>query len=137
MAYSDIYANFFSICQKISQALAALWRLFLAKLYFPVLFFLQALAWWGAYYVYSSLTGDILVLHYNVDFGIDLIGVPARIFSYPLFGLGIILINIALAAAFYRHKDFRVFSHLLLGAAVYFSLVLNVALFFIYFINFR
>jgi len=137
MAYSDIYANFFSICQKLSNALGGIWRLLPAKLYFLTLFLLQAMAWWGAYYIYSSLTGNILVLHYNVDFGIDLIGVPVRIFIYPLFGLGIILLNTALTAFFYRHRDFRVFTHLLLAAAVSFSLILNIALFFIYFINFR
>lgn len=137
MAYSDIYANFFSICQKINQALAAWWRLRTTKFYLLALALFQVLAWWGAYYIYSSLTGDILVLHYNVDFGIDLIGPPTRIFYYPLFELGIIVLNIALAASFYRHKDFRVFSHLLLGAAIYFSMILSTVLFFIYFINFR
>ena len=137
MAYSDIYANFFSICQKANQSLGALWRLLPVKFYLLALLFFQAFSWWGAYHIYSSLTGDILVLHYNVDFGIDLVGAPVRIFSYPLFGLGIVLLNAALAASFSRHRDFRVFSHLLLGAAICFNFILNIALFFIYLINFR
>ncbi len=137
MAYSSLYANFFSVCQRTGSAVASLWRFSPTRFYLLAILLLQALAWWGAFFIYRNLAGDILVLHYNVDFGIDLIGTPQRIFFYPMFGLGITLLNLAGAAFFTRHKDFRIFAHLLMAASVNFGLILSFALFFIYFINFK
>jgi len=137
MAYSDLYANFFSFCQRVGNAVASLWRFFPTKFYLPIFLFLQGLQWWGAYFIFSHLAGDILVLHYNVDFGIDLIGTPARIFGYPSWSLGVGLLNYGIAASFYRHKDFPIFAHLLMAAAINFSLILSLVLFFVYFINFK
>lgn len=137
MAYSSLYANFFSVCQRAGSATASLWRFSPTRFYLLAILLLQAFVWWGAFFIYRNLAGDILVLHYNVDFGIDLIGTPRRIFFYPMFGLGIAFLNLAAAAFFTRHKDFRIFAHLLMAASVNFGLILSLALFFIYFINFK
>jgi len=137
MAYSDLYANFFSFCQKTGLAFSALWRFFPARLYFAAIFIWQAALWWVAFFIYRSLTGDILVLHYNVNFGIDLIGSPERIFSYPAFALSIAVAHIIIAASFYKNKDFKTFIHLLLASAFSFGLIIGASLFFVYFINFK
>ena len=97
----------------------------------------QALAWWQAVAIFRDLTGNLLVLHYNVDFGIDFVGNPTQIFWYPLYGLGIFIINLLLAAALHQHQDWRIFDHLLFSAALVFGLFLNAALLFVYLINFK
>jgi len=137
MAYSNFYDHFYVIRKKVAVALAAVWHLPANRLYFLAAGLAHLAAWLEAIFIYRQLAGDLLVLHYNVDFGIDLVGAGAAIFIYPLFGLGIFILNLALAAVWHAHKDFRTFAHLLLGAAVIFGLFLNLVLLFIYLINFR
>ncbi len=137
MAYSNFYANFYSLGQRALAALSAVWHFFPSRLYLLGLVALQAVAWLQAFFIFRNLSGDFLVLHYNVDFGTDLVGPPVQIFLYPLFGLGISVINIILTAIFNRHKDFSILAHSLLAAALAFGLFLNLALWFIYLVNFR
>lgn len=137
MAYSNFYANFYSFCQEIKAAGAALWRFKPSRFYLGVAVLLQAADWWQAIFIFKHLSGELLVLHYNIDFGIDLIGEPRRIFLYPLFGLGIFALNWIIAAALRRRQYFRLFAQLLLTAALLFSLFVSLALMFIYLINFR
>jgi hypothetical protein len=137
MAYSNFYDHFYVIRKQTSSALAAVWRFPSSRLYFLIIGLLQLAAWLEAIFIYRQLSGDLVVLHYNVDFGIDLVGTPTRIFIYPFFGLGIFLLNLGLAAALNTQRDFRIFIHLLLSAALIFGLFLNLALLFVYLINFR
>lgn len=137
MAYSNFYANFYSFCQEIRGAGVALWRFIPSRFYLGVAVFLQTADWLQAIFIYKHLSGELLVLHYNIDFGIDLIGEPRRIFLYPLFGLGIFALNWIIAAALRRRQYFRLFTHLLLTTALLFSLFVSLALMFIYLINFR
>jgi hypothetical protein len=137
MVYSNLYARLHSARQAAGAALRAVWNLRPARWYFLIVAVLQLAAWLQAVYIYRHLAGDSLVRHYNVDFGIDLIGDPSEIFIYPSYGLAVFIINLGLAALGRERQDFRVFTHLLLAAAVVFALFLNVALFFIYLINFR
>ena len=136
MDYSNLYARLYAWRQKAAAAFGAVWRFLPSRFYFLAVLLAQALAWLQASLIFRNLSGDLLVLHYNVDFGVDLVGPPAQIFIYPFFGLAIFLINLILAASLHRHKNFRVFVHLLLGAAVIFALFLNLTFWFIYLINF-
>lgn len=137
MAYSNLYAKFYNMRERSASALAAVWRFYPSRYYFIALAISQIVAWFQASFIYRHLSGDFLVLHYNVDFGIDLVGSPWKIFIYPLYGLGLFIVNLIVTAAFNRHKDFRVFAHFLLTAAVIFCLSLNLALLFVYLINFK
>jgi len=137
MAYSNFYGWFYVIRQQVGAALLAVWNLACGRYYLVALILAQIIAWLESIFIYRNLSGDLLILHYNVDFGVDLVGIPARIFTYPLIGLGIAILNLILAATTYNHKDFRVFVHFLLAAALVFGLFLNLALLFVYLINFR
>lgn len=136
MSYSNFYARLHAGSQQGSTALGAIWRFYPSRFYLPAILFWQILAWWQAWFIYHNLTGDLLVLHYNVDFGVDLVGDPYRIFLYPLFGLVVWFLALVLAAVFSRQRDFRIIAHLLLGGATVFGLLLSLALFSIYLINF-
>jgi hypothetical protein len=72
-----------------------------------------------------------------VDFGIDLVGDPAQIFWYPVYGLGVFILNFLIVAAYYNHQDWRIFDHFLFATALIFGLFLDLALLFIYLVNFK
>lgn len=137
MAYSNLYASLYSWRQRAVAALSAVWHFLPSRLYLLGLAALQIIAWWQAFFIFHNLSGNFLVLHYNVDFGVDLVGPPTQIFLYPLLGLGISILNIAIAAASNRHKDFPILVHSLLAVAVAFGLFLDLALWFVYLVNFR
>ena len=60
---------------------------------------------------------DNAVLHYNVYFGIDLLGPWYNVFFLPLIGIGLTLINAVMAASIWRWD--RIASYLLaIGAMV-------------------
>lgn len=137
MSYSRFYNLFFNFRQHTVQAFKSLWRDHFARFYLLITLFWQIIAWFQARFIFKNLTGDLLVLHYNVDYGTDLVSDPNRIFYYPLGGLVVLLINLIICLLFYRHKDFKLFVNLLLGGIALFSIFLNLALLAIYLINFR
>lgn len=137
MAYSRFYNLFFDFSQQAFAAFKSLWRNRSARFYLLMTLFWQIIAWFQARFIFKNLNGDLLVLHYNVEYGTDLISDPSRIFYYPLGGLLVLLINLILCLLFYRHKDFKLFVNLLLGGIALFSIFLNLALLAIYLINFR
>ena len=136
MAYSNYYARFFAVKEKTSAAWGAIWRLKSSRWYLLALGLLQIIVWLQASFVFKKISSGLLVLHYSVDFGIDLVGPPSQIFYYPLFGLAIIFLNLVIAAAWREKKDFKVTARLLLAAAVLFNIFLCLALLSVYFINF-
>lgn len=137
MAYSKFYDNFYAWRQEVRAAFLAIWRFRPSRFYGLGFLFLQLTAWLQTYFIYRDLSGDLLVLHYNVDFGIDLVDNPISIFTYPFFGLIIFFLNLVIVAALRKHRDFHVYLHLLLSAALIFGAFLNLVLFFVYLINFR
>ncbi len=137
MAYTNLYANFYSFRQEVKAAFAALWRFIPSRFFLGAALLLQAFSWFQAAFVYKHLSGDLLVLHYNIDFGIDLVGAPWRVFAYPLYALGIFVLDWLIAASLYRRRHFRLFADILLSAAILFSILVALALMFIYLINFR
>ena len=97
MAYSNFYGQFYVIRGRVGSSLAAVWNLSASRWYAALTVILQIIAWAESIFIYRNLTGDLLILHYNVDFGIDLVGVPSRIFVYPLVGLGVFILNLIIA----------------------------------------
>lgn len=136
MAYSNFYARFYSIINKIKTAFSEIFHFKSSFFYLGMIVFWQLIAWFQAWFIKKNLSGDVLVLHYNVDFGIDLVDAPSRIYLYPLLGLLVFLLNIILLAVFHKNSNFKVLTHFLLGSAALFAVFLIVALTSIYLINF-
>jgi len=137
MVYSNFYARFHAARQKVGVVFRAVGNLRSTRWYLAAISVLQLLAWLQAFYIYRNLAGALLVRHYNVDLGIDLVGDASQIFYYPLFALGIFALNFVIAAQSREHRNFKIFTQLLLAAALVFTLLINVTLFFVYLINFR
>lgn len=137
MSYSNFYTRFYRFKERAGAALGAIGRFYPTRYYGAAFLALQIVSWLQAVLIKKNLSGEVLVLHYNVDFGIDLVGDPVRIFLYPALGLLVGLLNLALAALIYRHFEFKYLTHLLLGAIVAFNCLMVSALLAIYLINFR
>lgn len=137
MSYSNFYSRFYRFKEKTGAALGVIGRFYPTRYYGTAFLVLQIFSWFQAILIKRNFSGEVLILHYNVDFGIDLVGDPVRIFLYPLLGLLIGLLNLALASLIYRHLEFKYLTHLLLGATVVFNCLLASALLAIYLINFR
>jgi hypothetical protein len=137
MAYSNFYARFYTVLENIKQSFGAIFRLTSSWVYLGLIIFWQVIVWFQAWFIHRSLTGDIIVLHYNVDFGIDLVASPAEIYLYPLLGLAVVLANLIILAILHKENNFKILVHYLLGAAVIFSTFLSIALLSVYLINFR
>jgi len=137
MNYSNIYARIYNFSQVVTKIFSQLWRSNAVKVYIISLFLLQILAWVQAVMIRRKISSDFLILHYNIDFGVDLVGRPNHIFYYPIFGLLVLILNFALVAFLSRYPQARITTHLFLVATLIFSVFLSLVLVAINLINFR
>jgi hypothetical protein len=86
------------------------------------------------FWLYAKVKDAISVpLHYNIYFGIDLVGAPRRLFFLPAFGSLVWLLNSCLAYWLYTKE--KVLSHFLVFGALAVQLILILADIFITIIN--
>lgn len=135
--FSKVYNYLTDFRLNFKKSLAAVFASRAFRVYLLLTLVWQLLNWYLGYYIYKHLGGNLLILHYNVDFGTDLIGPPSRAFSGPLFGLLVLIINSGLALIFNRQKKNIFVSHLLIAGAMVLNLFLLIAMFTIYLNNFR
>lgn len=137
MPYFNFYAGVYEFFGRLKLALRSLWSYLPNRYYLFSVLILQILTWLQAFSIKNSLSGELLVLRYKIDFGANLVGSPNLILMYPLFSLLVILFNILLVLIFSRHKNFRLFSQLLLGGALSFAVLTSLYLLSVYLVNFR
>lgn len=136
MAYSSLYARFYDYLQKTARSFRSVIKFVSAKYYLGAILLLQGLAWFQAINIFRKFTGNFLILHYNIDFGIDLVGDSYKIFYIPLAGFLVFLLNLIVSAIFVRKAAYKVLLNLLFSASVVFNSFINITLFAIYLINF-
>lgn len=137
MLYSKLYERLYSLRVKIAKTTGEFFSFRPNRLYLIAIVLLQVLTWWGAYYIYNNIGTNLLVLHYNVDFGIDWIGSQSDIFYFPLVGLVSFLISVILLFIFGPGKNFRIHSNYLMMKTILTNLGMLMSLLLIYIINFR
>lgn len=120
---------------KLAEAVLYLVSFGFVRLYLVLLFGLNIANWFLAYYVNENVSQNLVVLHYNVNLGVDLIGNVGDIYIIPTLGLSFIVINFFLLLNIYRHSRFLI--HLLLGFSLLINLCLIASTISIYLINFR
>lgn len=81
---------------------------------------------WTALKIFVKPVDFPIILHYNVFFGVDMLGDWKEVFALPIIGLLLFLVNNFLAAYLYQKKE-RIASYLLLMAALMIQLSLLVA----------
>lgn len=72
---------------------------------------------WGALAFFIRPVDFPIILHYNVYFGVDIIGDWWQAYFLPLIALAIMSVNIVLAYSFYK-KEERIISYILLLAGL-------------------
>lgn len=84
---------------------------------------IQIFLWW---YLISGIRSDAdqIFLHYNIIFGVDLVGDWWRIYFLPLTGVLVILLNYFFSLMFYSVDKFL--ARLMIGWVLFFHLFLMV-----------
>jgi hypothetical protein len=84
------------------------------------------LADWISLWLFIKPVDFPIILHYNVYFGVDMLGNWKQVFILPLLGLILFTINFCFSLYFYHQKE-RIASHILLMATLMLQLSLIVA----------
>lgn len=137
MTYYKFYEGFYSLRLKIATVSGEFFAFKPNRLYLLVIFLFQTFSWWLSYFIFKNLTSNLLVLHYNVDFGIDWVGDQNLIFYLPILGFLFLLLSVILIFIFGPGRHFRFQSHYLMAGAVLVNIGIFTALVLIYLINFR
>lgn len=130
--YNYLYTGY----QKIHELFSDLSGQAYMKAYSGAALLLIVLNWISSYVInIKTSEGSIIFLHYNVDFGANLVGEVKKIYVIPLLGLIVYLLNLVLSIRFYKRNKF--IPHVLLGSGLIVNGTLLVSLYLIYLINFK
>lgn len=135
--FEKLQNNFYAYRQNIGEIMRYLFGFFYFRLYLIILLGVNLINWLLAWWLEISVNQDLMILHYNINFGVNLIGEVNRVFIIPALGLIIILINTVLASVNMRHKDFKFITIILQSVALVVNFFLLLALGSVYLINFR
>ena len=108
---------------------------FFVKVYFALTAVLNLLIWAITIFIYSKIDLGQIVLHYNVDFGVNLYGDVEKIFIIPIVGLSILIVNLLIAGNLVHKEKF--IAQLLLVSAFFVNIILLISVGALYLINFR
>lgn len=135
--YSKFYERFYSWRVKVSASVGEFFSYIPNRVYVALSLIFQAFSWFFSYYIYKNLTGTLLVLHYNVDFGINWIGDSYNIFYFPAVSFLIFLLSMVVLLIFGPGKYFRFQSNLIMISVLMSNLGMLSALLLVYLINFK
>lgn len=86
---------------------------------------LSNIAIWLLLYIFIKQSNETTLLHYNIYFGVDLIGNWYNVYLIPLSGIVIILVNYILGAIMYLKKS--VIFYLAIGFTMPIQILLGIA----------
>ena len=121
--------------ESLSEIALDLLSFFYVRIYLIAILILNLLNWLTAFIINKNVSQDLIFLHYNVTFGVNLIGSVKKVYVIPFLGFVIILINFVLLI--FIHKQGKFITHLLLSMALLANLFLLAAVVSVYLINFR
>ena len=124
---------------ELSEILLNLLSHLYIRIYLIALICINSLIWLLSYIInIQHINQGLIILHYNVNFGVNLIGNAKKIYIVPILGLIIFVNNFFVLLGIYKFgQDKKFFGHLLLVSAVISNLLLLMAVISLYLINFR
>ncbi len=131
-----IYGQVYNAFSKLRLLLKDLYSFIFVKIFSIVLLLLNIFLWIFAYLMYQKSVQDTVILHYNVDFGIDLIGSKANFFVVPALSLFFIILNKIILLLLLKKNDFKFWAYFMLSFLSLFHAFLLMSAFSIYLINF-
>ncbi|MFA5248115.1 MAG: hypothetical protein WC415_02615 [Patescibacteria group bacterium] len=134
--FSKFYNDWHIFKEKVRDAFSEIFSLLSARLYLAGVLFINTTLWVFSGLFYRQVNGELIVLHYNVDFGVDFFGRAENIFVIPAIGLFFLAFNFFLLMLFADKKNFNFICHLVLGSTLLANILLSLSLGPIYLINF-
>ena len=104
-------------------------------IYLGIALLINGLTWFLVIVTHRSLADSLAILHYNVIFGIDKIGEPTSLYQLPAIGLILIIVNFFVSVLLVRKRE-QIPGQFLLLTAILGNLILLVAVYLLYIINF-
>ncbi len=123
--------------KKLFFDLIQVFESFFARIYLILILFFNFLSWILVGFINYKAQGNLLILHYDVDFGVDLLGLASKLYIIPLLGLIFFLLNSVLLSVFLNFSEFKFLAHLILAATLLINLLLFASLGPVYLVNFR
>ena len=126
------------------KSLNVIIKLFFGEEYFKsrivgVLFFacflVNIIDWLALVIFLKPPAGTVVILHYNVYFGSDMIGEARRAYFLPLLGLIVLAINLPLSIYFYKLKE-RIATYVFLITALSVQLSLLISIISVIIVNY-
>lgn len=136
MIFSKIYHDWHFFTEKVKDAFIEVFSFTSSRFYIGAAFFLNSVLWLFSWLFYNQVRGELIILHYNVDFGVDFFGQSENIFAIPALGLFFLAFNFLLAIFFVNNKNFNFICHLALGGSLFSNIILSLAFGPVYLINF-
>jgi len=137
--YNKLYNSVYLAIKKIKILFIESFGVLYIKIYLFFLFFLNFIIWIIAYNLYNNIGRDQMILHYSINFGVNLYGDAKKIFIIPLIGLIVIIVNFFLLILIgeYNEKDKNFISHILSVSAILVNIILFLSIIIIKLVNFR
>lgn len=108
-------------------------KIVLALLFFAI--FINIADWLALVLFLRPPVGAVVILHYNVYFGVDWAGKAKQAYFLPLIGLIILVINFSLSVYFYKLKE-RIAAYVLLITALAVELSLLISIISVIIVNY-
>ncbi len=135
ISWLKLLNNYYLSREKISESIVNLLSFVYIRIYLSIILIINAIDWLSVYFINKNLSQKLVILHYNVNLGVNLIGDASKIYIVPLLGLIFILINFILLINI--HQQGKIIIHLLMSSAILANVFLLIATATIYLINFR
>lgn len=98
--------NYFHLGKyQFAETVKDLFGFFYIRLYLIIIIGINLLNWLFVFIININVSQNLVVLHYNIDFGVNLIGDAKQIYIIPFMGLIIILINLFLMVMAYKQAN--------------------------------
>jgi hypothetical protein len=133
--FAEIIDFFYIGKKRFSHILWSLVEPLYAKVLIALAVLTNAANWYFAYLISSNITAERTILHYNVDFGINLIGSENQLYIIPLIGLLVFLVNFFILPLYYNQKEIKFLSYYLFTVSIISNIFLLLAEASIYLIN--
>jgi len=135
LKFAEIIDFFYTGKKRLGHIFISLLKPLYVKIFIFIGILTNAANWYFAYLINSNITSDRTILHYNVDFGINLIGAEKQLYIIPLIGLLIFLINFLILPIYYNQKEIKFMSYFLYTTSILTNIFLLLAEVSIYLIN--
>ena len=137
MKINNIFNFLFNIKYNYRENSSELFRYAPNKIFVFLVLLINFSTWLIAVYIDRQINYEQIALHYNVDFGINLMGSVKQIYIVPFLGLIIFLINFLLLININQERERRFTAQVIFIASLLCNLTLLASIGAIYLINFR